>query len=113
LTYDREATVVEGVILGMPSGQFIDVLQSAILVILILGLIYIIAMVRREMRETAAALREVLHRQQSNHEAIERLWRRIEAVEMRQGINTDVEALARLKRLVDAMETALRPDAHH
>lgn len=112
MTYDREA-VIEGAILGLPAGQFIDVLQSVILIVLILGLIYLLAMVRREMRETAGALREVLRHQQDVHDDIERVWRRIDAVEMRQGINTDVEALARLKRLVDAMEGALRPNNRH
>jgi uncharacterized protein YoxC len=98
--------------MGMLGGQFIDLLQSGSLVIVTLALCFVLVTVRREMRETAKAMREVLHGQQDVRGDIERLWRRMEAVEMRQGIHTDVDALARLKRLADAIETALRPNNH-
>ena len=81
--------------------MFIDLVQTAALVFVCAFLIY-------EVRQGAKALARVYQAERDLHEDFERIWRRIDALEMRQGLNTDVDALARLKRLVDAMEQALQ-----
>jgi hypothetical protein len=84
--------------------QFVDRLQTVVLLVLALGVIYPINLLRAALKEAAELLRDVSKTQGQLHENVRRVWERIDALETRQGIKGDVDTFIRMKRLLDVLE---------
>ena len=91
------------------SDRLIDAVQTAMLITIAGVLIYSLHLVRKEIQKSVASLSGLFRNQKELEERIERIWKRIDDIEMRQGLRGDVEELARVKRLMDALEAAGKP----
>ena len=88
--------------------QWLDIAQTSVLITIALALIYALRLLRIELRNAAQALRDVLSAQREFEERFERVWKRIDAIELRQGVTGNIEGLSKLKRLSDAIEQIMK-----
>jgi len=87
--------------------------QTAALLTVALAVIWAFFLLRRELRQAKEGLnhmREAFRSQKDLEEAIERIWRHIGEIELRQGLRGDAEQFGRIKRLLDAFEAAMKPE---
>ena len=92
----------------MPRGQIIDAVQTAALVVVAIAVVYALTRMELELRRAGGTLRTVIERQQEVLAAIEKIWNRIDAIEIRQGLN-GAEEIARFRRMMDALNEASKP----
>jgi hypothetical protein len=88
--------------------QFIDLFQS---IAILVALFYITNAFRQsgsERKRNEDRLTEVLKSLQEVHAGMERAWTRIDEIETHYGIRGDVNHIAQLHRVIDAMQVALR-----
>ena len=89
----------------------IQAAQTAALLTVAAAVIYVLYLLRQELRGASRAMGEVLRNQKEVEESIERIWRRIDEIETARGLRIDFEELNRIKRLLDALEAAGKPQA--
>jgi hypothetical protein len=95
------------VLLGvMRADQFIDIVQAAVLLTVAIMVIWAFNLLRKQLAQTIGELAGLFRTQQDMEERIERIWKRIDDIEMRGGMRGDVEEFSRIKRLLDALEEA-------
>jgi predicted DsbA family dithiol-disulfide isomerase len=80
--------------------------QTAALLTVAVALIYVLNLLRTEIRRASDAMRGVLRNQKEIEESIERIWKRIDEIETAHGLRIDFDELSRIKRLLDALEAA-------
>jgi predicted DsbA family dithiol-disulfide isomerase len=90
----------------MTSTEWLDTAQTTVLLVLALAVIYALYLLRIELRQASAGLREVFRHQKEIEEAVERLWKRIDEIEVARGLRIDFDQIGRIKRLLDALEAA-------
>ena len=81
----------------------LNIAQTLTNVVVAGGLIIIILLLRHEVRHASEVLAQVFQWQQT-------LSKRLDALEMRQGMSNATDSLARLKRLADAIDQAFNED---
>jgi predicted DsbA family dithiol-disulfide isomerase len=87
----------------------IQAAQTAALLTVAVAVIYVLNLLRTEIRRASDAMRGVLRNQKEIEESIERIWKRIDEIETAHGLRIDFEELSRIKRLLDALEAAGKP----
>jgi hypothetical protein len=97
----------------MRADQVIDSIQAAALITTSGCVIYAFGLLRRQLRQSVIDLRQLLQSQTEllrtrteMEERIERIWKRIDDIEMRNGLRGDVDELARVKRFMDALDAS-------
>jgi hypothetical protein len=75
------------------AGAFIDAVQTAALLVQSGALIYIMVLLRNEMRAAADALSRVLDGQAETIASIERVWSHIHMLEVKTGLHADDNGL--------------------
>jgi predicted DsbA family dithiol-disulfide isomerase len=88
---------------------WIQAAQTAALLTVAVAIIYVLNLLRTELRRASNALRDVLRNQKEIEESVERIWKRIDEIETAHGLRVDFEELNRIKRLLDALEAAAKP----
>ena len=88
----------------LAGAEFLDALQTAVLAVVALALIYALALLRKELKQAGSVLRQVLETQSQLQLNLRRLWERIDALETRQGVQGDVDTFIRMKRLLDVLD---------
>ena len=99
---------MEPTFFGIRVDQYVDVIQT---IAILIALAYVSAAygaLHSERRHNEDRLTEVLRTQQETNAGLERAWKRIDDIETRQGIRGDVDHIAQLHRVIDAMQVALR-----
>jgi predicted DsbA family dithiol-disulfide isomerase len=89
--------------------EMIQAAQTAALLTVAAAMIYVLILLRIEIRRASLAMRDVLRNQKEIEESIERIWKRIDEIETAHGLRIDFDALNRIKRLLDALEAAGKP----
>jgi hypothetical protein len=84
----------------------IQAAQTAVLLTVAGALIYAVVLLSRELRQAAAGMREMFRAQKELQDSIERIWRRIDEMEVANGLRIDFDQLERIRRLLDALEAA-------
>ena len=92
----------------LPIEHWLDITQTAFLVTIALAVIYALKLLRTELRGVIQTLRELLSSQKEFERRIDRVWTRVEAIEFRQGVSGDGDAMSKLKRVADALNQALK-----
>lgn len=100
----------------MRADQWIDCIQTAALITGMTAVVWAFNMLRRQLGKSMEDLRallrsqsETLRSQTEMEERMERIWKRIDDIEIRGGLRGDVDELSRLKRFMDALEEAAKP----
>jgi Tfp pilus assembly protein PilN len=93
----------------MTGEDFNEAFQTAVLAVVAMALIYALYLLRRELRQAGAVLRQVLETQTQLQQNVRRVWERIDALEARHGIQGDANTFMRMKRLLDALEQGPPP----
>jgi predicted transcriptional regulator len=87
----------------MTADLWLDALQTVALLVLGGAQIYVIWRLEREIGSAARTLRQVMNGQTEAKSEMDKLKARIEAVAQAQDIKADADALAKLKRFLDAV----------
>lgn len=74
------------------------------MVTIAVALIYGLHLLRKEIVGAVRGLQQMMRSQNELNESFERLWKRIDEIELRQGVRNDVELLSRMRRFMDAAE---------
>lgn len=90
----------------MTGTDWLDTAQTSVLFVIAMVLIYSLYLLRIELRQASAGLREVFRGQKEMEDSIERLWKRIDEIEVAKGLRVDFDQVERIKRLLDALEAA-------
>ena len=99
---------MEPTFFGVRVDQYVDLIQT---IAILIALVFVSAAYRaldNERSHNEDRLTEVLKAQQEVQAGLERAWKRIDDIETRQGIRGDVDHIAQLHRVIDAMQVALR-----
>lgn len=106
--------MIEPSFYGLPLDQYVDIAQTVAIIVAILYVGIGFRQSRAESQRIAESLKALGASQQAVQDAykdtaarIERIWRRIDAIESRQGIRADVGQIAEMKRILDAIKSAL------
>jgi len=92
----------------LSAADLVDAAQTAALLTMTGIMLYAVNRLRVELKQASTALNQVLRGHRDVEERIDRLWRRIDEVELRQGLRGDSEQFNRLKRLMEAFEAAMK-----
>jgi|SRR5580698_1008640 hypothetical protein len=85
----------------MSASDILDATQTALLATIAVGMIYVLVFFGRGIKEAARNLGTTLKRQRDIEVRLERILRRIETIEKRQGLQG--EELSRIKLRLDAV----------
>lgn len=88
----------------------IQAMQTVVLVCLATALIFSLNLMRKEFRGAAKTLKKVVDAELDIRAGIERCWKRIDELEMRQGVRSDGEELGELRRFLDALRAIRVPE---
>lgn len=91
----------------MTPGAFIDAVQTTMLVVVTLAFIYIIQLLRAEIRRAALNLSEVIANQKELDQNVRRSWERIDAIEGSIGVHN--QPLKDIVARLEALEKAKPP----
>ena len=76
------------------------------MLVIALVLLYSLYLLRIELKKASAGLREVFRSQKEMEDSVERVWKRIDEMEVAKGLRVDFDQVDRIKRLLDALEAA-------
>jgi hypothetical protein len=94
----------------LSAADLVDAAQTAALLTMTGIMLYAVNRLRVELKQASSALGKVLNGQKEMHDRINHLWRRIDEIELRQGLRNDGDQLVRLKRLMAAFDAALKAE---
>jgi hypothetical protein len=101
---------LEGVADAVRADQFIDLVMAATLITVSAAVIIAFNLLRRQLNSSVTELTQLFRSQSEMEKRMERIWKRIDDIEMRQGMRGDVEEFSRIRRFFDALDAASGPE---